>query len=326
MGDPRGGGALRRIYALISPAAGAAVMASGIVSVALALDGRETPSRILLVICAAMWTALGLVFGVRVRSDRKRVRREAQAPAALAAVVATEVLGTRSLLLGWNWAGVTCLVIAWGAWLALIGPVVRHWTVPTVGGSLLLSVSVEALAVLATDVADVERAGWLLIAALGPFVIGLGLYALVMARFDFAQLRVARGDHWVTGGALAICALAAAQITLAASGLGMLTGLNRTLEVVTIVLWCASIAWLPVLIFVELRWPRPGYDQRRWSTVFPLGMYSACSFLVGSAVHAPVIRDFGRAWVWVAVAVWLVVFGAMLHRGYALARGEPSAG
>ena len=90
-GDPRGGGALRRIYALISPAAGAAVMASGIVSVALALDGRETPSRMLLVICAAMWTALGLVFGVRVRSDRKRVRREAQAPAALAAVVATEV-------------------------------------------------------------------------------------------------------------------------------------------------------------------------------------------------------------------------------------------
>ena len=48
-------------------------------------------------------------------------------------------------------------------------------------------------------------------------MIGLGLYALVMARFDFAQLRVARGDHWVTGRALAICALAAALITLAAS-------------------------------------------------------------------------------------------------------------
>lgn len=68
-------------------------------------------------------------------------------------------------------------------------------------------------------------------------MIGLGLYALVMARFDFAQLRVARGDHWVTGGALAICALAAALITLAASRLHALAGLRPTLRVVTVVLW-----------------------------------------------------------------------------------------
>jgi tellurite resistance protein TehA-like permease len=61
---------------------------------------------------------------------------------------------------------------------------------------------------------------------------------------------------------------------------------------------------------------------RRWSTVFPVGMYAACSFLVGAAAHAPGITDFARVWIWVAVAVWLVVFVAMLGRGIELARGQ----
>jgi Voltage-dependent anion channel len=60
---------------------------------------------------------------------------------------------------------------------------------------------------------------------------------------------------------------------------------------------------------------------RRWSTVFPVGMYAACSFVVGTAVHAGAIHDFARIWTWVAAVVWLVVFAAMVRRGFELARG-----
>jgi hypothetical protein len=52
-------------------------------------------------------------------------------------------------------------------------------------------------------------------------------------------------------------------------------------------------------------------------------MYAACSFLVGSAAHAGGITDFARVWVWVGVAVWLIVFAAMIRHGLQLARGEP---
>jgi tellurite resistance protein TehA-like permease len=83
-----------------------------------------------------------------------------------------------------------------------------------------------------------------------------------------------------------------------------------------------TIAWLPVLLAAEALRPRPGYDVRRWSTVFPVGMYAACSFAVGAAVHAPGITDFARVWIWAGVAVWLVVFVAMLRRGLEFARGE----
>ena len=65
-------------------------------------------------------------------------------------------------------------------------------------------------------------------------------------------------------------------------------------------LWALTIAWLPVLLAAEVLRPRLRYDVRRWSTVFPVGMYAACSFVVGAAARAPGITDFARVWVWVA--------------------------
>lgn len=49
--------------------------------------------------------------------------------------------------------------------------------------------------------------------------------------------------------------------------------------------------------------------------MFPIGMYAACSFGVGAALPAAGIAEFERNWLWVGVAVWAVVFGAMAGRG-----------
>jgi hypothetical protein len=101
------------------------------------------------------------------------------------------------------------------------------------------------------------------------------------------QLAVGRGDHWITGGALAISTLAAGRITPAARNLHALSGIIETLKVSSLALWALTIAWLPVLLAAELLRPRLRYDVRRWSTVFPVGMYAACSFAVGAAAGAP---------------------------------------
>ncbi|MGO9790948.1 MAG: hypothetical protein ACLP8S_16060 [Solirubrobacteraceae bacterium] len=42
--------------------------------------------------------------------------------------------------------------------------------------------------------------------------------------------------------------------------------------------------------------------MRRWSTVFPLGMYAASSFVVGALATATAIGDF-RVWVWISAAM-----------------------
>ncbi len=101
-----------------------------------------------------------------------------------------------------------------------------------------------------------------------------------------------------------------------------MSGISGTLKVVSLVLWALTIAWLPLLVAAEVLRPRPRYNVRRWSTVFPVGMYAACSFVVGAVATAPAITDFARVWVWAGVGVWLVVFLAMLRRGQQLARGE----
>jgi hypothetical protein len=217
------------------------------------------------------------------------------------------VLGTRLALLGWDWAGVGLLAIALGVWLGLVGPVLRHWRTPTVGASFILTVGTESLALLATVLAHGYGARWLLAAALAPFLLGLCFYPWVLRRFDFGQLTAGAGDHWVTGGALAISTVVAGRITLAYESLEPGGGALGALRGVSLALWILTMLWLPALVFAELRRPRLRYGVRRWSTVFPVGMYAACSFIVGEAVPAAAITRFADVWIWVALAVWAVV-------------------
>ncbi len=86
---------------------------------------------------------------------------------------------------------------------------------------------------------------------------------------------------------------------------------------VAVVVWAAAMTWLPVLVVAEVRHPRLRYDVRRWSTVFPLGMYAAMSLTVGSVEELDWMEGFGRAWTWVALAGWAVVATGTLR---ALAR------
>jgi len=304
---------LDRVLDSIPPAAGAEVMGTGVVSIALTLDGYETLSRILLVIAAVMWVTLAVLLPLRARRDPERFRADIRTPPALTSVAGTDVLGTRLALLGWTWAGIAALVIAVVIWALLIGPVLRHWKTPTVGASLILTVSTESLAVLAATLAIVERTDWLLVVALVPFVLGLCFYVFVISSFDLRQLVVGQGDHWITGGALAISTLAAGKLLAGAKALTIFGGGGGVLKDVALGLWVLTM--LPVLLVAELVWPRFEYDVRRWSTVFPFGMYAACSFVVGAAANAGGITSFAQVWIWIALAVWAVVLAAMIHRG-----------
>jgi hypothetical protein len=307
----------------IDPTAGAAVMGTGIVSITLAGEGLQMLSRVVLGLTALEWAGLGLLVGGRALRERDRLRREARTPAALSSVAATAVLGTRVAALGWVWVGAALLAMAFALWCALLAPVLAHWATPTVGVSLMLAVSTASLAVLAATIAEGEHEPWLLDAALVPFALGLAFYVFVMARFDRRELMSGRGDQWVTGGALAISTLAAGHIALTADALRVLDGIHAELRLVSPVLWAITVAWLPVLLGTELVRPRLGYDVRRWSTVFPIGMYAAGSSVVGTTAAAPAMTEFGRVWTWAGVAVWLIVAAATLRRGLHVVSGRP---
>jgi tellurite resistance protein TehA-like permease len=323
--------AAARVLAAIPPASGAVVMGTGIVSINLTLGGHETLSRVLLVLAAAAWVGLGLVLAGRALIDRTRVRREAASPAALTGVAGTAVLGSRLALLGWHRVGAALLVVALCLWLLLVPSVLRHWVTPTVGVSFVLDVSTDSLAVLAAILAAAEEIPLLAIASLVTIGLGLAIYVFVLSRFDVRQLVVGHGDHWVAGGALAIATLACGKAAQATQAIGSLHGLSDGLGRTALALWAAAMLWLPVLVVCELVAPRLGYDARRWSTVFPVGMYAACSFTVGEVEDIGGLVDFARVWTWVAFSLWLVVLVALIRRGLAVwstdaraARGEAS--
>ncbi|MGI5162797.1 tellurite resistance/C4-dicarboxylate transporter family protein [Spirillospora sp. CA-253888] len=310
MGERRGErdrGRYGRLPASVTPAAGAEVMATGIVSVGLHLAGWEWPSRALLVVAVALWAPLGALFAARLSRDRRRWTGEADTPAALTAVAGTAVLGVRLSLLGWNTVALALLVAAAVLWLVLLPAVLRHLRARLPGAAYLVCVSTQSLAVLGATLAVTLPAAWPVPPAVCLLLLGLGLYAFVLAHFDFGQLRTGAGDHWVAGGAIAISALAAAKLAAATAPAGGLHALHGALRAAALVLVGIALAWYAVLVFCEVRWPRPRYDVRRWSTVFPLGMTAVAAMTAGAVAAVPALAAVGAALLWPAVAVWALV-------------------
>ena len=252
-------------------------MGTGIVSLDLASAGWSAGSDVLAAIAGLIWLGLAVTGGLW---------------SELAGVSATAVLGTR--LLGFGWTGVAwpLLVIAAGLCAVRLPRVRlgRH----TTGGDLLVVVVTQSLAVLAARLADETGDGWLRVAAYGLLAAGLVLYVAIILHFDARELQQGAGDQWIAGDALAISALAAADI-----GIGT----------VDVILAAAALAWLPVVLAGELAAPRTGHHRTRWSTVFPVGMYAEMSFAVG-------FTAFAHLWTWVAVAVWALAAAYTLSHPY----------
>ena len=308
---------VRQVLDAITPASGAVVMASGILSIDLHSDHRPVLSAITLWFAAGVWLLLAADLSMRLAYQRDRFAREADSPAALTGVAGTAVLGTGLALHDHHAAAAVLLAVSGVCWALLVVPVLRHWKTPTAGISFLLTAATEGLAVLGAILAASYHADWLVSAAAAALVLGLAFYLFTAARFDLRELVTGHGDHWIAGGALAISALAAGHVTKAAAALGQFSELHQILRPARWCSgawpWCGSSRWSPC----EILRPRLGYDARRWATVFPLGIYAACSFITGEVAAITAITDFGRAWTWVAFTGWLLVLAGLFRHGWA---------
>ncbi|MFD5144459.1 tellurite resistance/C4-dicarboxylate transporter family protein [Streptomyces sp. NPDC058401] len=298
-----------RWWAELPPSAGAAVMAAGIISAGLHLIGRDGLSIAALVFAAALWLVLAADFTARLLGDRRRFRAEADTPAALTAVAATAVLGNRLSLLGWQAVALGLLALAAALWPGLLVAVLRHWGYRMPGAAFLVCVATQGLAVLATTLAAPTGQDWLGRAALAAFCLGVLLYAEALVRFDFRQVVSGAGDHWVAGGALSITALAASGLTASPLWTGWV---HAGLRTVTLAALGLSLAWYAVLLAAEALRPRPRYDIRRWSSVFPLGMTATACLAAAAPTGVEWLRPLGTVLLWVAVAAWVLTFAALL--------------
>lgn len=272
-------------------------MSIGVVSVASGLAGFPVLSLVLLVVAAALWGVLAVVFLARISFDTKRWLWEAGSPSALTCVAATGVLG-----LGLHfWAAAWVFLAATLLWLGLMPLVLRGWRTPTVGVNFLVSVATQSLAVLAGQLAIDTRSPLLLWVCAGATALGLVLYAAVLVRFDFRQLSRSAGDHWIAGGALAISTVATGKLHSGLQALEMPTA-AAAVRTIDLVLWAITVGWYLVLVVFELLAPRLRYNFRRWATVFPLAMTCTACFSTAAAS--------GIAWM--ADAAWILLWPALV--------------
>jgi tellurite resistance protein TehA-like permease len=181
---------------------------------------------------------------------------------------------------------------------------------------LLASVSTHSLAVVAARLAATYRAPWLLAAAWLWWVLGLALYVLVIVPLARRALRGGielDGDHWIVMGALAIAGLAASGLVRASSKLGWAGGFGHVARAGEVALWIAATLLVPALLVVEARaWP-PALGIERWSTVFPLGMYSAATYALRSRTGTDWLETVATVFLWIAVAVLVAVAMAAMR-------------
>jgi tellurite resistance protein TehA-like permease len=130
----------------------------------------------------------------------------------------------------------------------------------------------------------------------------------------------------VAGGALAIAALAFAELASAAHVVASAAWIARGLRITSTVVLGAAAAWLPLLIAAELRRPRLRYDLGRWATVFPVAMYSAAAAAVARLDGSSALLEVSRWWAWMAFGLWVVVSAAMLRPALSLRARRPMRG
>ncbi|MGW7818907.1 SLAC1 family transporter [Streptomyces puniciscabiei] len=305
---------LRAWWAGRPPAAGAAVRATGVLSVGLHMTGAETVSRVVPAMGCVAWAAPAADFAVRLIGERRRWVSEAASPGALTSVAAPPVLGTRISALGRQPLAEALPALAALLWPVLLVLVVRHWRPRMTGAVFLACVATEGLAVLAATLAAAERTAWLAHTALVLFRLGLVLSGLAPAHFDARQVLQGAGDHWIAGGALAISAPAGADLIVAGdAGTDLWDNGDRSvLRNLTVVLLVLDLVGYVVLPAAQAVRPRPGCHVLRWATVFPMGMTAVAAPAVATALGVPWLNRRERVLLW-AVVLWLAVAaGAVL--------------
>jgi tellurite resistance protein TehA-like permease len=307
------------------------VMATAIVSIAMRQAGQQALSETLMWLAVFAFAPLALLDVGKARHPLAMLRRAGDPRYgfyALGFVADTAVLGSRISGHPLPRRVAEALLFACGAlvWAAIAAALLRTRAGGTAnrarGEWLLAVVATEGMAILAAKLGATGYGRPLRLAAVAIWATGICFYLIIAAELTIRLERrplqpgMLTPDWWIVMGAPAITALAAATVHPTAGGAA---------AVVAMAGWALASFWIPFLVVGELwqawRLGPPRFTPARWTTVFPLGMYSATSQLAGRTLGLGWMAELGRAWVWVAFAAWVAVASGELH--HALAAGAP---
>ena len=322
------------------PAYFALVMATGIVSIACHLLQMDFLAFPLFYLNQFFYLVLWLLTLARIFRHSSRLLGDLSnhrlGTGFLTIVAGTNVLGSQFVILKSNQTvGLILWIVGLVLWLFLIYALFTVLTIKAEkpplesginGAWMLFVVSTQSIVVLGMFLVS-RFAPWeemFTFAMLGFYLLGCMFYILIISlivyRFMFFKIEPDEmtPPYWINMGAVAITTLAGANILLKGNA-PFLSDLTPFIKGFTIFFWASGTWWIPLLFLlgawrhIYKRYPLT-YHPAYWGLVFPMGMYTVCTFQLAKALNLEFLLLIPKFFIFIALSAWLITIFGLAYR------------